>query len=116
MEVIVDRSSGLTISAELQNVLLYRVDIVLTQPERGRLSFLAGLIQLALSQVAIATAVSPRTEVAPCSNLLETVCKPIVKTGPPGTIAALTQLPTAWYSFQLHTSVIKNNILFEVTS
>ena len=85
MKIVIGRSdAALTISAELRKMLiLHRVALLLSLPKRARLFFLADLIRLFLSRVAQLTAVILQDKEADCKSILETVCQPIVKTGPP---------------------------------
>ncbi len=85
MKFVVGRSNAaLTVSAELQKILLlHRVAFLLSLPQKDRLFFLAGLLRLALSRVAQITASITQSEEPVVRTILETVCKPIVKTGPP---------------------------------
>ncbi len=93
MKFVVGRSNAaLTVSAELQKILLmHRVAFLLSLPQKDRLFFLAGLLRLALSRVAQITALITRSEEPVVRTILETVCKPIIKTGPPTLVAQPNQ-------------------------
>ena len=85
MKCIIGRSNAaLTLSVELQRILLlHRVALLLSLPKRTKLFFLSGLIRLALSRIAQIVVIISRAVEATVRTILETVCQPIVKTGPP---------------------------------
>ena len=77
-------NAALTVSAELTKiVLLYRVAFLLSLPKRASLFFLSELSQLILSWTALLAAIIAWTGEPLAKMILETVCQPIMKIGPP---------------------------------
>ena len=77
-------NAALTVSAELKKiVLLYWVAYLLSLPKKSSLFFLTELYQLILSWPALLAAIIAWTEEPLARMILETVCQPIMKTGPP---------------------------------
>ena len=82
--VIGKSNAALTVSIEFQKMLLlYQIALLLELPKKDRLLFLAGLSQLFLSLVAKIASEVRRVDNPIVSPITETVCQPIVKTGPP---------------------------------
>ena len=82
--VMASSDAALTVSKELQKMLLqYRIAFLLSLPKKERLLFLLGLNQLLLSCMAQIASEVPRTDTPAVSLIMETVCRPIVRTGPP---------------------------------
>ncbi len=82
--VMASSDAALTVSKELQKMLLqYRIAFLLSLPKKERLLFLLGLNQLLLSCMAQIASEVPRTDPPAVSLIVETVCRPIVRTGPP---------------------------------
>ncbi len=93
MKIVIGRSNAaLTISTELRKILLlYRVTLLLSLPKRTRLFFLAGLIRQYFSLATQITVVIRQDKEPDFRSILETVCQPIMKTGPPALIAQPNQ-------------------------
>ena len=106
MKLVIGRfNAALTISVELRKILLLqRVAILLSLPKRTRLLFLTGLIRLFFCQVAqIAAVITPSDKKPAVRTILETVCQPIVKTGPP--ISSSPYQLTLSITFKAHNAV-----------
>ena len=99
MKIVIGRFNAvLTISAELKKMLLlYRGAFLLSLPKRTRLFFLVGLVRQYLSLATQITVVIRQDKDPDCRSVLETVCQPIVKTGPPLTAVHINNncLPTS---------------------
>ena len=87
MKLVIGRSNAaLTVSAELKKIVLLYCDCVaylLSLPKRSSLFFLTELYQLILSWTALLAAIIAWTGEPLAKMILETVCQPIMKIGPP---------------------------------